>query len=263
MTSIGVIADLVVLTRDLSAGATGIVSTYRDDAIVLGAYKFGEADKVMVLLTRHHGKVRAVARGVRKTRSSIGARLEPMSHVDVSFRKGRDLDTIAEVRLVASHEKSRMDFARVSQGLAMIEAVEKMTPDREPVEHLFEVLSRALSTLDEQLSPLMVGAFYWRVLAMEGHAPQLDECVVCGAREGLVQFHIIDGGVLCKSCGVGMPISAVALEILREIVGGRMHAALAREESPAVNEVNHLAMDAMEAHLERRVRSLGSFDRHL
>ena len=79
------------------------MSTYRDNAVVLGSYKFGEADRVVVLLTQEHGKIRAVAKGVRKTKSSIGARLEPMSHVDVSLRSGKDLDTVSEVRLVHTH----------------------------------------------------------------------------------------------------------------------------------------------------------------
>ena len=70
------------------------MSVYRDNAVVLGSYKFGEADRVVVLLTENHGKIRAVAKGVRKTKSSIGARLEPMSHVDISLRSGRELDTV-------------------------------------------------------------------------------------------------------------------------------------------------------------------------
>ena len=98
------------------------MSTYRDEAIVLGSHRFGEADRVVVLLTRTQGKVRAVAKGVRRTKSSIGARLEPLSHVDVSMRTGRELDTVAEVRLVHTHTALRTDFDRLSQGLSMVEA---------------------------------------------------------------------------------------------------------------------------------------------
>ena len=95
------------------------MSTYRDNAVVLGSHKFGEADRVVVLLTQEHGKVRAVAKGVRKTKSSIGARLEPMSHVDVSLRTGKDLDTVSEVRLLHTHSALRTDFDRLNQGLSM------------------------------------------------------------------------------------------------------------------------------------------------
>ena len=239
------------------------MSTYRDNAVVLGTYKFGEADRVVVLLTQNHGKVRAVARGVRKTKSSIGARLEPMSHVDISLRSGRELDTVAEVRLVHTHSLLRTDFDRLNQGLSMLEAINKLTPDREPVPHLYEVLARALHALNEKSSPLMLGAFYWRLLSIEGHGPQLDVCVRCGEEGNIVSFDVLEGGGHCDSCRSGVPISAQALDLMRMILGGRMNEALSLPESPAVNEVSQLAMEAMESHLERRLRSLGVFDRHL
>lgn len=237
--------------------------TYRDTGIVLRTHKFGEADRVVVMLTRDHGKVRAVARGVRKTKSSIGARLEPMSHVDVSLRTGRELDTVGEVRLVESLPNVRGDLARVQQGLSMVEAVDKMTPDREPVPVLFEMLVRGLRTLESDPSPLVLGAFFLRLLATEGHAPNLDQCVRCGASEARFAFDLDDGGLVCPACGRGRSVSGAAIEVMRAILGGRVREALEAGATPAAGEVNALAMDAMEHHLERRLRSLGSFDRHL
>ena len=239
------------------------MSTYRDNAIVLGSHKFGEADRVVILLSESHGKIRAVAKGVRKTKSSIGARLEPMSHVDVSLRKGRELDTVDQVKLIQPHQNLREDFDRLRQGLAMVEAMNKVTPDRDPVPHLYELLSRALHALNERNSPLMLAAFFWRLISVEGQAPQLDVCVGCGEPDGLSTFDVVEGGAHCSACGTGLPVSAAALAILRNILGGRMNEALSLEESPAVIEVNNLAMEAMEAHLERRLKSLGVFDRHL
>lgn len=239
------------------------MSIYRDNAIVLGSHKFGEADRVVVLLSQSHGKIRAVAKGVRKTKSSIGARLEPMSHVDVSLRKGRELDTIDQVKLVQPHQNLRDDFDRLRQGLAMVEAMNKVTPDRDPVPHLYELLSRALHALNERTSPLMLAAFFWRLISVEGQTPQLDVCVGCGEEGELTTFDVVEGGAHCSSCGSGLPVSGSALAIMRDILGGRMNDALALEESPAVIEVNNLAMEAMEAHLERRLKSLGVFDRHL
>lgn len=239
------------------------MSTYRDNAIVLGSHKFGEADRVVVLLSQSHGKVRAVAKGVRKTKSSIGARLEPMSHVDVSLRKGKELDTVDQVKLIHPHQSLRDDFDRLRQGLAMVEAMNKVTPDRDPVPHLYELLSRALHALNDKNSPLMLAAFFWRLISVEGQAPQLDVCVGCGEAGELSTFDVVEGGAHCSACGSGLPVSPAALAILRNILGGRMNEALALEESPAVIEVNNLAMEAMEAHLERRLKSLGVFDRHL
>lgn len=239
----------------------------RDRAVVLGSHKFGEADRVVVLLSETHGKVRAVARGVRRTKSSIGARLEPMNHVDVSMRRGRDLETVAEVSLVENFTRLRSDFDRMAQGMAMVEAVAKMTPDREPVPHLYEVLVRALRALDARLSPLTLAGFFWRLLQIEGHGPRLDDCARCGgpldAGAGSLRFDVLEGGVRCPACPGGVPVSTTAVGIMRDMLGGRMNDALALEESPAVHEVNRLAMEAMEAHLERRLQSLGVFDRHL
>lgn len=244
------------------------MKSFRDRAVVLGSYKFGEADRVVVLLTETHGKVRAVARGVRKTKSSIGARLEPLNHVDVSFRRGRQLDTVAEVTLAEPFTRLRGDFERMAQGIAMLEAVNKMTPDREPVPHIYEILVRALRSLDARVAPLTLAGFFWRILQVEGHEPRLDECVGCGepvgdGNDGGLHFDATHGGVHCAACRTGIPISGAALAILRRMLGGHMNEALALGESPPVHEVNRLAMDAMEAHLERRLQSLGVFDRHL
>ena len=145
----------------------------------------------------------------------------------------------------------------------MVEAINKVTPDRDPVQHLYELLTRALVALNDRPAPLMLGAFFWRLLAIEGHSPQLHECVECGGTDGLTSFDVLEGGVHCGSCGSGITISSAALDIIKMILGGQMNSALNLSESPAVNEVNQLAMEAMEAHLERRLRSLGVFDRHL
>jgi DNA repair protein RecO (recombination protein O) len=239
------------------------VSTYRDEAIVLGSHKFGEADRVVVLFTRSYGKVRAVAKGIRRTKSSIGARLEPLSHVDVSCRVGRELDTIAEVRLVHTHTLLRTDFDRLSQGLSMVEAINKISLDREPVPEMFDMLSRALHALNDEFSPLMVGAFYLKLMAMDGSAPQVHECVRCGEDGELIAFDSLEGGALCRGCRSGVSISPHAISLMQKVLDGRLKEALAEPDSPPVHEVNLIAMRVMEAHLERRIKSLGVFDRHL
>jgi DNA repair protein RecO (recombination protein O) len=239
------------------------VNPWSDEAIVLGSRKSNESNRVVFLLTREHGRVAAAANGVRKTKSRIGARLEPMNHVEVLVKPGRSLAVIDEVRLVSVHHRLHADLARMSQGMAMLEAVDKITPDHEPVPQIFELLRRALATLDEQKSPLMLAAFYLKLLAVEGSAPQLGSCVACGASQDLVGFDIGQGGTLCGSCRMGAAFSGQALEVLRMILGGNLRAALELGESPAVHEAHQMVMNMMEAHLERRIRSLGVFDRHL
>lgn len=239
------------------------MSLYRERAVVLRTYKFGEADRIIVLLCEQSGKVRAVAKGVRKTASKIGARLEPFGHVDVQLYRGRELDTIRQVELVDPFFAVRNDFDRLAQAMSMVEAVDKLTPDREPVPDLYAMLHRALSALNSRNSPLLLGAFFWKVLALEGGAPQVDSCVRCGADGELCAFDMLEGGVLCRACRSGGAISADALAVLRLVLQGGLAEALNLSETPAVHEVNVLAQRAMESHLERRLRSIGVLDRHL
>lgn len=233
---------------------------YRDTAVVLRTYKLGESDRIVVLLTENHGKVRAVARGVRKTRSRFGGRLEPLSHVALLLSRGRDLDHVSQAESVESLRHLLDDLDVATQGLAMVEAVDQLAPDREPVPHLYRMLVGALRTLAEGRSPLVVPAFYWKLLAAEGVRPELDVCVACGATEELVAFDFDDGGLRCRSCRRGTPVSADALALMRDILGGRLGEALAAPMSGSHHEVSSLATRAVEHHLERRLRAVALFE---
>lgn len=236
---------------------------YRDTAVVLRTYKLGESDRIVVLLTEHHGKVRAVARGVRKTRSRFGGRLEPLSHVALLLSRGRDLDHVSQAESVESLRHLLDDLDVATQGLAMLEAVDQLAPDREPVPHLYRMLVGALRTLAERRSPLVVPAFYWKVLAAEGVRPELDMCVGCGEAGDLVEFvafDLDDGGVRCRDCRRGTPLSSDALALMRAILGGRLGEALASPASSAHHEVTLLATRAIEHHLERRLRAVALFE---
>jgi DNA repair protein RecO (recombination protein O) len=237
------------------------VSLYRDEAIVIRTYKLGEADRIIVLFTMGRGKLRSVAKGVRKTTSRFGSRLEPMSHVALQLYEGRELDTITQAETIDVFRPLREDLDRIARASALLEAVEQMVHDREPNPRLFSMLLGALRTLAAQDHPLIVPAFFWKLLALEGYAPMVDACVVCGAEEGLVAFDIEEGGALCTSHRKGTALSAPAMELLQLILAGRVAAALAQPPSPPAVEVEHLATRAMEHHLERRLRSLNVLDR--
>lgn len=239
------------------------MKTYRDHAIVLRKFDAKEKDRVVVLLTEHHGKVRTIAYRVRSAKNSNAGRLEPLNIVDVLLKEGRDLDTIQDVRLVEGFRTIRTNLAPLSQALAMIEAVDRLTPDKVAVDDIYTMLTRALLELNERPSPLVAGAFFWKLLAYEGQSPQVDSCVRCGTSTDIVSFSVIDGGVHCDDCRSGVSLSPAGLALLRQILGGQLAAALAEPDSPAVQEVHQLAKDAMEAHLERSLRSLGVLDRHL
>ena len=239
---------------------------YRDTGVVLRHYQLGEADRIVVLLTEEHGKVRAVAKGVRRTTSKFGARLEPMSHVRLLLYRGRDLDIVSQAESVESLAPLLGDLDRASQAMAALEAVDQLALEREPNPGLYRMLVGVLRTIaGTGPSPLVVPAFFWKLLAAEGLRPELDACVRCGGVEPevtLVAFDLDEGGVLCRSCRSGAAISPTALALLRAILGGRLNDALALPESPATHEVAVLATRALEHHLERRLRAVAMFERH-
>lgn len=235
---------------------------YRDTGVVLRTYKLAESDRIIVLLTEEHGKIRAVAKGVRKTGSKFGGRLEPMSHIHLLLHQGRDLDIVNQVDTVDSLAPLMVDLDHMTQGMAVLEAVDQMAMDREPNPQLYRMLVGVLRTIATSDSPLVVPAFFWKLLALEGVRPELDVCVRCGEAEPLVAFDMDHGGVLCRNCRSGAPISAEALHLMRLILGGQLSAALAAPESPASHEVNNHATRAVEHHIERRLRSVAVFERH-
>ena len=238
---------------------------YRDTGVVLRTYKLRESDRIVVLHTAENGKVRAVAKGVRKTKSKFGARLEPMSHVRLLLYRGRELDIVSQAEAVEPLSPMLSSLDRASQGLAVVEAVDQLSLEREPNPQLYRMLVGVLRTIATSPSPLNVAAFYWKLLANEGMRPELDRCVRCGEVEPDVQFVAFDlneGGVLCRSCRSGQAISQGALTILREVLGGQLVQALARDESPLTHEVSSLATRALEFHIERRLKTVAMFETH-
>ena len=233
---------------------------YRDNAVVLRTYKLGEADRIIVMLSEHHGKVRAVAKGVRKTKSKFGARLEPLSHVRLLLYQGRELDIVSQAESVETLAPLVGDLDHITSGLALVEAVDQITMEREPAPHVYRMLVGALRTVAERSGPLVVASFYWKLLASEGVSPERDACVVCSAEGPLVAFDMAHGGVLCRACRTGAPLTAEALGLMRMILGGRLNDALDVASSPVTHEVAGHANRALEHHLERRLRTVSMFE---
>jgi DNA repair protein RecO (recombination protein O) len=233
------------------------VGPYRDEAIVLRTYKLGEADRIVVLYTAGNGKVRAVAKGVRKAKSRFGSRLEPTSHIAVQLYKGRgELDTITQAESLDAFRALRGDLDRLAAGSAMVEVIDQLGLEREADLGLFQMLLGALRTLEANDHPLVVPAFFLKALAHEGVRPEVDQCVSCGGDGPLVAFSVALGGLLCGACRRGRMVSAEALRLLKGVLNGRLGSLLAEPPSPAGAEVAAIATEAMEHHLERRVRSL-------
>jgi len=234
------------------------VALYRETGIVLRTMRLGEADRIVSLLTEGRGKVRAVVKGVRKTKSRFGARLEPLTHVSMQLYEGRELDNVTQAETIDHFRTIREDLERLGRAIALLEACDQVAQEGEPNPALYRMLLGALRSLDNHNSPVLVAGFYWKVLALEGFRPMLDACAGCGGEGPYVAFDLTEGGVLCRTCRRGLPISAEALVLLGRLLGGDLNSALLEDASAATAEVDALATRAMEHHLERRLRTASS-----
>jgi DNA repair protein RecO (recombination protein O) len=191
--------------------------TYKTEAFVLRSFRFAEADRVLHLYTRDRGRVGAVAKGVRKTTSRFGARLEPFSHVELLLHQGSgELHTVTGASLVDPHRPSREDAYRQSVGLVGAEAMLKLYVEEERNERAFLALQRFFEALDAvparlrgraALDPLAL-AFQLKLLWLSGYVPQLEACVECGRADALVGYLPRAGGAVCPDCA---PTETVAL----------------------------------------------------
>ncbi|WP_134765860.1 DNA repair protein RecO [Nocardioides sp. 1609] len=239
---------------------------YRDEAVVLRTHKLGEADRIITLLTRHHGRVRAVAKGVRRTSSKFGSRLEPFTHVDLQLAEGRSLDIVtqAETRSLF-HAGLGNDYERYTSGTAMLETAERLvTEEKEPALQQFLLLVGGLRALalPERRPGQVLDSYLLRSLAVAGWAPSFDGCAHCG-REGPHRwFNPSMGGVLCSTCRV--PGSAApapeALVLMGALLAGdwgHVDAADPRH----LREASGLISAFLSWHLERQLRSMEHVER--
>ena len=186
--------------------------TTKTEAVVLRSFRLGEADRVLHVYAADRGRVGAVAKGVRKTKSRFGARLEPFSHVELMLHQGSgELCTVTGVSLVQSHHEVREEPYRLAVGLIGAEAMLRLFTEQEASEKAFTALTRFLETLDAlpsrapappRLDPLAL-SFQLKLLWLSGYMPHLDSCVECGVVEGLVGYLPAAGGAVCRACGPG------------------------------------------------------------
>lgn len=180
------------------------MALYKEQGIVLRTIKLGEADRIITLLTQGTGKIRAVAKGVRKTRSKFGARLEPFTHVDLLLYKGRELDIVTQADIITSFRQIRDDYTRFAAGEMILEAVDRVVEDRERNTRLFMLLLTSLRRLVEPDSDAgaVADGFLLRLTALAGFRPSLTACAECGKPAGS-RFSIQQGGMVCEACRSG------------------------------------------------------------
>jgi DNA repair protein RecO (recombination protein O) len=251
------------------------VPLYRDEAVVLRVHKLGEADRIITMLTRRHGRVRAVGKGVRRTTSKFGARLEPGSHIDVQLhtrlsdqqhlqgQRGLDLVTQTD-SLGAYGAQVANDYPRWTAVSAICETAERLTEEGEPALRLYLLVVGALRALVERVhdSGLILDAFFLRGMSNAGWEPALSECAKCSAPGPHSAFNVAAGGAVCDDCrpaGSARP-QPETVGLMIALLQGDWAAADASSES-AQRESSGLVAAHLQWHLERGLRSLPFVDR--
>jgi DNA repair protein RecO (recombination protein O) len=235
---------------------------YKEQGVVLRSAKLGEADKIVTVLTQGSGKVRAVAKGIRKTTSRFGGRLEPFTHVSLLVYRGRGaLDTITQADIISAHRPLRDDLGLFAAGETMLEAADKVAEEHERNVRLFVLLLSGLRALSgrPQEPTVVAESFLLKLLSLSGFHPSLSACAVCGMVSPEL-FSSGQGGAVCTGCAEidAGPASPQALGYLAAIAAADM-AAVGNEAPREIvvrKEARALLYGFAEYHLERRMRSL-------
>jgi DNA repair protein RecO (recombination protein O) len=246
------------------------VPLYRDEAIVLRTHKLGEADRIITLLTRQHGRVRAVAKGVRKTTSRWGSRLEPFTHVDLQLAEGRNLDVITQADTLDAFPSRLGDhYDRYTAGTVMLETADRLvTEEKQPSLQQFLLLVGGLRamTSGERAPAQVLDSYLLRSLAVAGYAPSFEHCARCGLEPpDLGQhrwFNPSYGGMLCTTCRVPGSASPApeTITVLGALLAGDWPVVEATDPRH-LKEASGLVAAFLAWHLERGLRSLAYVER--
>ncbi|AHH95077.1 DNA repair protein RecO [Kutzneria viridogrisea] len=242
------------------------MSLYRDACVVLRVQKLGEADRIITLLSQRHGKIRGVAKGVRRTSSRFGARLEPFGHVDVQLYTGRTLDVITQVDTLDAFGVGLVeDYPRYTAACAVLETADRLTAEEgEPVLRLYLLVVGALRALADRQrdASLVLDAFLLRAMGFAGWAPAVTECARCGEPGPHQSFSVQAGGSVCPRCrpaGCSSP-SRETLVLLDALTHGDW-AEVDRTQQASRREASGLVAALLQWHLERQLRSLPLVER--
>ena len=239
---------------------------YRDEAVVLRTHKLGEADRIITLLTRHHGLVRAVAKGVRRTTSKFGSRLEPFTHVDLQLAEGRNLDVITQAETITPFSAGLgSDYERYTSGTVMLETADRLVAEeREPSVQQFLLLVGGLRAMasGERRPSQVLDSYLLRSLAVAGYAPSFQHCARCGVEGPHRWFNPSMGGMLCTTCrgpGSASP-SAQTVLVLGALLAGDWPVVEAADPR-SLKEASTLVAAYLAWHLERELRSMEHVER--
>lgn len=239
---------------------TCVVPLYREEGVVLRTHKLGEADRIVTLFTRSRGLLRAVAKGVRRTTSKFGARLEPFMVVDLQCYEGRSLDSVTQAVTLGAYGASiSVDYDRYRAGSAIVETAERLG-EGGPSLPLYALLVGALRTLAAgKIAPDLVrDGYFLRAMSAAGWTPGFTDCVRCGAPGPHTVVSVQAGGVLCEVCRVAGPprLDLESVTLLNALLNGDWDTAVASNERQR-EQAAGIAAAYAQWHLERGLRSLG------
>ena len=237
---------------------------YRDEAVVLRTHKLGEADRIVTMLSRQHGKIRAVAKGVRRTASKFGSRLEPFMVADVQLFEGRTLDIITQAESLGSYGALiAADYASYTAATAMVETADKLTDDDGSLQQYLLLVGALRSLSRGEHSPgLTLDSYLLRALSIAGWAPSFVDCAVTGAPGPHTVFVVQMGGVVSDEVAPpGAPrLDPHTLLLLASLLAGDWAYVEAADER-AKNQASGVVAAYTQFHLERGLRSLQHVDR--
>ncbi|MGH2725661.1 MAG: DNA repair protein RecO [Actinomycetota bacterium] len=228
---------------------------YPEQGIILRTMRLGEADRIVTIFTQGTGKVRAVAKGVRKTKSRFGGRLEPFTHVDVLLYRGRELDIVTQCEIISSFRAVREDYSRFAAGEAILEVTDRVSEERERNVRQFMLLLGALRALAGGEDPaIVVDAYLLRTASLAGFRPHLRACASCGRPGPHARFSVAAGGLVCETCR-----TATAVRVRESTVPYLAHLLEEEWSTPvqddARREASGLVRAYVEYHFDRPLRA--------
>ncbi len=242
------------------------MTLYRDQAIVLRTQKLGEADRIITLFTKEHGRLRAVAKGVRRTKSRFGARLEPTSYVDLQLYTGKNLDTVTQAESIENYgDLLSSDYQQWTIANAILESAERFTAqEHEPALQHFLLVVGALKALAHQTydPSLILDAYLLRSLSVAGYAPSLTNCSRCDEPGPHKYFSLMGGGSVCLNCkpSAAATPATETLQLMSDLQTGDWESAVSSELRNR-REASGLIAAYLQWHLERGLRSLPLVER--
>jgi DNA repair protein RecO (recombination protein O) len=240
------------------------VPLYRDEAVVLRTYKLGEADRIVIMLSRSHGKIRAVAKGVRRTASKFGSRLEPFMVVDVQCYEGRSLDVVTQAESLGSYgAEISGDYSSYTAASVMVETADKITDDDGSLQQYLLLVGalRSLARAEHPVS-LTLDSYLLRALSIAGWAPSFGDCAVTGAPGPHSVFVAQMGGMVSDSVAPpGSPrLEPSTIELLAALLSGEWGVAETADQRHQA-QASGIVAAYTQFHLERSLRSLQHVDR--